>query len=140
MDSSNIEPYSLNTNQYAKLKNKINSLTINNGYGNLTLDETLQKYMTTTHFKTNYNIVKKNGREASKTAISRIMNGVPGQKGIIGLGMTGINNQFIERGENEWIREQGVDLRKKQVEIKRENDLKYKEEYKNSLSESDFSL
>ena len=140
MDSSNIEPYSLDTNQYAKLKNKINSLTINNGYGNLTLDETLQKYMTTTHFKTNYNIVKKNGREASKTAISRIMNGVPGQKGIIGLGMTGINNQFIERGENEWIREQGVDLRKKQVEIKRENDLKYKEEYKNSLSESDFSL
>ena len=68
------------------------------------------------------------------------MNGIPGQKGIIGLGMRGINNQFIERGEDEWIREQGVDLREKQVEIKKENDLKYREEYQKSLSESDFSL
>ena len=140
MDSSTIEPYSLNTNQYAKLKNKINTLTINNGYGDLTLNETLLKYMTTKHFKTNYNIVKRNGREASETAISRIMNGIPGQEGIIGLGMRGINSQFIERGEDQWIREQGVDLRRKQVEIKRENDLNYRQEYQKSLSESDFSF
>ena len=51
--------------------------------------------METDYFKNNYDIVKRVGRDNAEIAISRIMNGKPGDRGVLGLGLRGINSFYI---------------------------------------------
>ena len=82
--------------------------------------------METDYFKRNYDIVKRVGRKDADIAISRIMNGKPGDKGVLGLGLRGINSFYIEKGQDLWIRQQGESLLKKQVEILKETKDNYR--------------
>ena len=134
---SKIEPIPLNTNQYEEVQKIINNQKLIDG---LTLKQALDKYMETDYFKRNYEIVKRVGRKDADIAISRIMNGKPGDKGVLGLGLRGINSFYIEKGQDLWIRQQGESLLKKQVEILKETKDNYRKEYDRTLSESDLTF
>ena len=136
-DKSKIEPIPLDTTQYQEVQKIINNEKFISG---LTLKQALNKYMDSKHFKVNYDIVKREGRRDTDTAISRIMSGLPGAKGLLGLGLRGINNLYIERGQDLWIKQQGTDLINKQVDILKENNDNYRKEYDKTLKESDLSF
>jgi len=137
LDKSNIEPIRLDTTQYQEVQKIINNEKF---IGNLTLKEALNKYMETKHFKVNYDIVKREGRKDSDIAISRIMSGIPGAEGLLGLGLRGINNLYIERGQDLWIKQQGTNFKNKQVDILKENNDNYRKEYDKTLQESDLTF
>ena len=137
LDKSTIAPIPLNTTQYQEVQKIINNEKF---IGGLTLKEALNKYMETDHFKNNYATVKRIGRKDSDIAISRIMSGIPGAEGILGLGLRGINNLYIERGQDLWIKQQGTDFRNKQVELLKEKNDNYRKEYDKTVQESDLTF
>ena len=131
---SKIEPVPLNTNQYQEVQKIINNQKLIDG---LTLKQALDKYMETDYFKNNYDIVKRVGRDNAEIAISRIMNGKPGDRGVLGLGLRGINSFYIEKGQDLWLKEQGDEFLDKRVEILNETKDNYRKQYDQTLSESD---
>ena len=137
LDKSTIAPIPLNTTQYQEVQKIINNEKF---IGGLTLKQALNKYMETDHFKKNYELVKRIGRKDSDIAISRIMSGIPGAEGILGLGLRGINNLYIERGQDLWIKQQGTDFRNKQVELLKEKNDNYRKEYDKTVQESDLTF
>ena len=137
LDKSTIAPIPLDTTQYQEVQKIINNEKF---IGGLTLKEALNKYMETDHFKKNYELVKRIGRKDSDIAISRIMSGIPGAEGILGLGLRGINNLYIERGQDLWIKQQGTDFRNKQVELLKEKNDNYRKEYDKTVQESDLTF
>jgi len=137
LDKSTIAPIPLDTTQYQEVQKIINNEKF---IGGLTLKEALNKYMETDHFKNNYATVKRIGRKDSDIAISRIMSGIPGAEGILGLGLRGINNLYIERGQDLWIKQQGTDFRNKQVELLKEKNDNYRKEYDKTVQESDLTF
>jgi len=68
------------------------------------------------------------------------MSGIPGAEGILGLGLRGINNLYIERGQDLWIKQQGTDFRNKQVELLKEKNDNYRKEYDRTVQESDLTF
>ena len=131
---SKIEPVPLNTNQYQEVQKIINNQKLIDG---LTLKQALDKYMETDYFKNNYDIVKRVGRDNAEIAISRIMNGKPGDRGVLGLGLRGINSFYIEKGQDLWLKEQGDEFLDKRVEILNETKDNYRKQFDQTLSESD---
>ena len=118
----------LTTQEYAELKNTVNTIKI----GGLTLDQKLKQYMKTKFFKTNMAIVERIGNPAdAKIAVERIMNGT-GQT----PGLRTINNRFIEKGEFEWQKD-NPERRKEYMEKQRKTGVSYIEELKKSRQESE---
>ena len=118
----------LTTQEYAELKNTVNTIKI----GGLTLDQKLRQYMKTKFFKDNMAIVERIGNPAdAKIAVERIMNGI-GQT----PGLRTINNRFIEKGELEW-QKNNLDRRKEYMEKQRKTGVSYSEEFKKIRQESE---
>ena len=65
------------------------------------------------------------------------MNGKPGDRGVLGLGLRGINSFYIEKGQDLWLKEQGDEFLDKRVEILNETKDNYRKQYDQTLSESD---
>ena len=119
--SDQLEAFRLDTNQYADLRNRINTIkapAFHPLYPDATLDEAMRTYLKTDHYKKNSAIVKKKGALNSEIAVDEIYSK-----------LKQINTEFIEAGQIEWIKTQGKDKIDTQIRKK----TKIRQEYQKDL-------
>lgn len=116
--NSQIEPYKLTSNEYAELRKVVNNhIPVSQKYGNNNLNDALNLYLKSSHYKKNIAIVERNGVKDSPIAVDQIYDK-----------LRDINNYYIEEGENEWIRNSGRGRIVEQAQKKRDVQQNYLKE------------
>ena len=115
---SQVEPFKLNTKQYAELRKEINTIIPESQvYGNRNIKQAMTYFINSSFYKDNIKVIRKNG----------ILNS-PLQVKILTKEFNKINNYYITEGEDAWIRKQPAETRNKQRNKKLEIYNKYNEE------------
>ena len=123
--SDQLEAFRLDTNQYADLRNRINTIkapAFHPLYPDATLDEAMRTYLKTDDYKKNSAIVKKKGALNSEIAVNEIYSR-----------LKQINTEFIEAGQIEWIKTQGKDKIDTQIRKKTKIRQEYQKDFESIL-------
>ena len=115
---SQIEPFKLNTKEYAELRKEINTIIPESQeYGNKNIKEAMTAFINSKFYKDNIEVIRKNGILNSPVAVK-----------LLTKEFNKINNYYITEGEDAWIKKQSADIRNKQRNKKLEIYNKYNEE------------